>query len=601
MNKVVRVFSLYLTFVIVLIFKILVFNNIVNINNNLINFISLLGVAFILLFILSLFGTQNFIKYSIVFNLLISFILIVNILNYTYFKDLVSIFNLRSIKYIDDVSESINRNFSINFMLVFVVDILYVIIIRFVFNKIKKDILNLKYMDILTKLSVLALAGVISVTSTVAYAKMKNSTVFNQFYNKHMIASSTNILMYHYLDLKRYIKNISSIYSTNEIKEANDSLKYYNEKDWLYGKYYGKNLLLLQLESFQGFVIGKKINGIEITPNLNKLAKEYYEVPNLYIQTSIGGTSDAEFVVNNGLLSIPDIPVYYTNNKFNNSLPRLFKDLGYKTFVMHPNDESFWNRGIVYRNIGIDRFYNKNDYKIDEKILLGLSDESFLKQSIEYIKLMPKPFYNMVITMSTHYPFRDKKFENELNVGELEGTLMGDYLKSIHYLDRQIGMFIDSLEKEGILKDTVIIIYGDHHGIPYNFRDELSKFLNIKIEDDYDWYNQFKVWGLVMLPDKAVTGKTEGIYGQADIYATVLHLFGINKPTTEISKSVFRKKDYVYLPQGIFKEKNRVYLMFTNKYKDYDLNELRRIDKRIEDKINKILKNNNIIVKYINR
>ncbi|MCX7695886.1 MAG: LTA synthase family protein [Caloramator sp.] len=601
MNKIIKVFSLYIIFIIVLISKILVFNSIVHIDNNIINLISLLGTTLILSFILGLFGTSNFIKYSTLFNIIISVILLVNILNYTYFKDIVSIFNIKSIKYVDDVSSSITKNFSFKFMIVFMFDIFYVFIIKIVYDNIKNSIINIKYMDILTRLSVLALVGMISVTSTITYAKKKNSTVFNQFYNKHMIASSTNILTYHYLDLKRYIKNLSDIYSVNDIKEAKKSLKYYNEKDLLYGKYLGKNLLLLQLESFQGFVIGKTINGVEITPNLNKLAKEYYEVPNLYVQTSIGGTSDAEFTVNNGLLSTPDIPVYYTDNKFNNSLPRLFKELGYKTYVMHSNNEAFWNRGIVYRNIGIDKFYNKKDFKIDEEILLGLSDESFLRQSVEYIKQLPKPFYNMVITMSTHYPFKDAKFKNELDVGELEGTLIGDYIKSIHYLDRQIGMFINKLEEEGILKDTVIIMYGDHHGIPYNFRQELSKFLDVSIEDDYDWYNQFKVWGLVMLPDKAVKGKAEGVYGQADIYATVLHLFGVDKPTTEVSQSLFKKKNYVYLPQGIYKEGNKVYLTLTNKYKDYDSKEIKRIDNKTLQKINNILKYNNIIVRYINK
>ncbi|WDC84899.1 LTA synthase family protein [Caloramator sp. mosi_1] len=407
--------------------------------------------------------------------------------------------------------------------------------------------------------------------------------------------------MYHYLDLKRYIKNMAYLYNANDINEAKQTLQYYNENDWLYGKYKGKNLILLQLESFQGFVIGKTINGVEITPNLNRLAKEYYEVPNLYIQTTIGGTSDAEFIVNNGLLSTPDIPVYYTDNKFKNSLPRIFKELGYKSYVMHANNESFWNRGIVYRNMGVDKFFNKQDYEIDEQILLGLSDESFLRQSIEYIKQLPKPFYNMMITMSTHYPFRDPKFSNELDVGKFEGTLIGDYLKSIHYLDRQIGLFINKLEEEGILQDTVIIMYGDHHGIPYNFRQELASFINVSIEDDYDWYNQFKVWGLVMLPDKAVKGRADGIYGQADIFATVFHLFGINRPTTEVSQSIFKNKDYVYLPQGIYKNGNKIYLTYTNKYKDFDNNEIRNIDTNIIEKINKIIKYNNILVKVINK
>ena len=45
-----------------------------------------------------------------------------------------------------------------------------------------------------------------------------------------------------------------------------------------------------------------------------------------------------------------------------------------------------WNRLVMHKELGYDRFYHKTDYVIDEKIGFGLSDKSFFRQSIEKIK-----------------------------------------------------------------------------------------------------------------------------------------------------------------------------------------------------------------------
>ena len=44
----------------------------------------------------------------------------------------------------------------------------------------------------------------------------------------------------------------------------------------------------------------------------------------------------------------------------------------------------------------------------------------------------------------------------------LEGTTMGNYIKSVNYMDEAIGNFINDMDKAGLLDNTVIVIYGDH-------------------------------------------------------------------------------------------------------------------------------------------
>ena len=50
----------------------------------------------------------------------------------------------------------------------------------------------------------------------------------------------------------------------------------------------------------------------------------------------------------------------------------------------------------------------------------------------------------------------------EKSLPYMEGTELGRYFKSVHYADSAIGDFVDDLDKEGLLDNTVLVIYGDH-------------------------------------------------------------------------------------------------------------------------------------------
>ena len=57
----------------------------------------------------------------------------------------------------------------------------------------------------------------------------------------------------------------------------------------------GKNIITIHAESIQQFTLDTFINGEELTPNLNKLAKEGLYFSNFYAQESVGTSSDSEF------------------------------------------------------------------------------------------------------------------------------------------------------------------------------------------------------------------------------------------------------------------------------------------------------------------
>ena len=124
----------------------------------------------------------------------------------------------------------------------------------------------------------------------------------------------------------------------------------------------GKNVIILQLESIQNFVINKEINGKEITPNLNKFINENIEISNMFMQ-SYSSTADSEFSATTSLYPMENGMSYsrYYTNKYDNIFT-MFENEGYTTSYMHGNYGFFWNRGNVYKSYGVENIELKDSF-----------------------------------------------------------------------------------------------------------------------------------------------------------------------------------------------------------------------------------------------
>ena len=278
----------------------------------------------------------------------------------------------------------------------------------------------------------------------------------------------------------------------------------------------GKNVIAIHAESIQQFAMDTSFNGKELTPNLNKLADEGLYFTNFYAQESVGTSSDTEFTYSSSLMpaSSGTVAINYWDRDYTTTQSML-RDKGYFTFSMHGNNGSYWNRLNLHNSLGYDKFFNyTTDFVIDESIGLGLSDKSFFKQAIPKIKKIAKEnenFYGTMIMLTNHTPFTDiegvsdyevdfkyNQYNEETGLYEevsrpfLEGTKLGSYFKSVHYADEAIGQFIEDLEKEGLLDNTVIVIYGDHDAKvkeeQYEYYFNYNPFTDETVDEDEEGY-----------------------------------------------------------------------------------------------------------------
>lgn len=558
-----------------------------------------LGFLILVSLLSLLIKKEKRIRYFITLSIIFNIVCIVNSIYYHYYSSFASISLIANITFASDVSDAIVEN------VLKVVDLIYIwqtITLVIIYKKTnKKEYIKHKEnkkklvkTGLITSLSLFAVAALFMPLN--AWSRLYN------LWNRESVVMNHGIYVYQLDDfIQSLTPKITSVLGHDKaLKKVTD---YYKENKYTPSNneytniFKGKNIIVIHAESMQKFAMDLTFNNKEVTPNLNKLANEGIFFSNFYSQVGVGTSSDAEFTFNTSLMPSTKGTVFV--NYFDRdyiSIPKLLKEQGYYTYSMHANTGEFWNRNTMHKSLGYDKFYNKDSYTIDETIGLGLSDKSFFRQSVDIMKQIKeeenKPFYSLLIMLSNHTPFSDlalmEDYKTTIDVtidnqtvtrDYLNNTTMGNYLRSVHYADSAIGEFIDNLDKEGLLENTVLVIYGDHDArldfedfnLLYNY-DPMTD--TIKTENDegyipYTKYNYeldrkvpFIIWTkdqnynlnvntpMGMIDVLPTLGNMVGIHSDYQLGKDVMNIKGDDNTVTFIDGSFLTSKVYYNSPKG---------------------------------------------------
>lgn len=327
----------------------------------------------------------------------------------------------------------------------------------------------------------------------------------------------------------------------------------------LFGAAKGKNLIIIQMESFQNFLINLSIDGQEITPNMNQFAGSSFYFPRFYQQVGQGNTSDAEFIVNTSFYVPPDGPAtqMYAPKELP-SLPKLLQAQGYDTATFHTNEVDFWNRGELYSALGFDRFYDKSYFGEDDTVFYGASDEVLYEKTAAELARMDQqdqPFYSHVISMSSHNPFTIPENKYKMSLPErFEGTLVGNYIRAQNYADYALGLFIDELKQNGVWDNSLIVLYGDHRGLPiFSLQDDDQVLLEEILGHEYTERELINIPLIISSKGITTSSVKEQLGGQVDILPTVANLLGVSLDHhIHFGQDLLNHSTYNLLPQRYY-------------------------------------------------
>ncbi|HEY8529135.1 MAG TPA: LTA synthase family protein [Paenibacillaceae bacterium] len=321
----------------------------------------------------------------------------------------------------------------------------------------------------------------------------------------------------------------------------------------------GRNVIVVQLESLQNFLIGMELNGQEITPVLNRLAREHFYFPRFYQQVGQGSTSDAEFVMNTSLYIPLDAAAAdaYARKRLP-GLPRLLSEAGYETVTFHTNVVEFWNRGELYSALGFDRYYDKEFFGEEDKVFFGASDEVLYAKTaeeLERIRRSGRPFYAQVISMTAHHPYTLPEEKHRITLpGQLRDTMVGHYILAQNYADYALGLFFAELKLKGLWDESLIIVYGDHVGLPKTSLHEGEReLLETMTGRSYDYRDMLNVPLIIAAPGATHPAVFEQVGGQVDLLPTIANLLGLSlEGQLHFGRDLLNGSGYNLLPQRHF-------------------------------------------------
>jgi phosphoglycerol transferase MdoB-like AlkP superfamily enzyme len=254
-------------------------------------------------------------------------------------------------------------------------------------------------------------------------------------------------------------------------------------------------------------------------------------------------TIDAEFAINCGFLPETYGPVsdLYSKNSYS-CLPSILKNKGYDTSIYHADDISFWSRETLAPAWGFDHLNFSPTFQYREP------DSLVLDRVVDDLKAASKPTFQYVIGYTAHAPHNKvfQKFYNEnyhlgiepyageLNASskaiDLDEPTLRMYLGFLKASDDGLKHLFDRLTQEGLLDQTVVVIYGDHRYYQADSGDP---------ENDFLLYNRIPL--VIAMPgaDKAVWPK---IASHDDIAPTIFDYLTEGKetlPPTFLGTSLF--------------------------------------------------------------
>ncbi|MFC6336690.1 sulfatase-like hydrolase/transferase [Pseudomonas sp. CCM 7891] len=305
-----------------------------------------------------------------------------------------------------------------------------------------------------------------------------------------------------------------------------------------------RNVLIITLEGIPGAYVGVNRQALHssyqenLMPNLSRWAERGMNTPDyvLHSHQTIRGLyamlcGDYDKLDN----GTPKGVEMLTQSERNQAcLPAQLHKYGFATHYLQGAGLRFMAKDQIMPHIGFDAthglewFTNSNYLEFP----WGKDDKAFFEGALDYVgqlKKQKKPWMLTLLTVGTHQPYSAP--EEYLQRYETPKQA------AVGYLDDALGQFLSGLERQGILKDTLVVITSDEsHGI--------------------DGVRLASSWGfnLMLAPEQAQLPKVKsGVYGHVDLSASILDYLALPVPSALSGRSLFR--DY---------ETGREIISFTN-------------------------------------
>jgi phosphoglycerol transferase MdoB-like AlkP superfamily enzyme len=308
-----------------------------------------------------------------------------------------------------------------------------------------------------------------------------------------------------------------------------ESDKNQHDENSMSGIFAGKNLILVQLESIDTWLLTE-----DYMPNLYRLQQEGIDFTDYYAPMfTNAGTFGSEFTANTGLISPTtgiNIKAYSTYD-YPESLANLFRNAGYSANSFHPAAGTIYNREAIHANWGYEAYHSyvemgMDDYMCDSQMINGYSQ-----------MVSDDPFFSFIITYSGHGPYTEaldniseSHWEKVYEVVDpdsvpAQGDDLEEYYRAVAHAmetDDFVGELVDALTQDGHLEDTVLLFYTDHYA---KYMTNTDLLMDLKGVENTDMLCRVPciLYSADLSPEKVTKPSST-----MDLAPTIANLFGLS-------------------------------------------------------------------------
>ncbi len=297
------------------------------------------------------------------------------------------------------------------------------------------------------------------------------------------------------------------------------------------------NIILLGLESVRfrstPFAQAEGIDNFAAMPFLQSLAKDGALV--MDARTPLPRTSKSLATVLTG--RTPVIGSYLGETELNypmHGLPYYLKKYGYRSAYFQSPLGYFERRPALMRNMGFDTFVTGQEIDPTAELIgyLNIDDRTIIDPAITWAKADKTPFVLTMFTSITHHPYmlpgqydpeQWEKFKTTMSANEKYDL----YKKSLAFTDEYLHQTLEKLEKNGLLENSIVVIFGDHgegfgdKGIFAHSQNPYESVLRVPLV----------IYGKDYIQPQVIE---DGRYSSMDIVPTLFKLMGVKNLPPEI-------------------------------------------------------------------
>lgn len=208
------------------------------------------------------------------------------------------------------------------------------------------------------------------------------------------------------------------------------------------------------------------------------------------------------------------------------AMPRTLKNHGYTTAFFHGGNPGTMYFDVMTQLLGFSHEYTSADYPDQSQHdgNWGIYDGPYLQFAAEEMNRLPKPFFSMIFTLSSHHPYLiPKVYQDKFPKGTLE------IHESIGYTDMAIAEFFATAQKQDWYNQTLFIITADHTGLaqrePY---------------PHHVWRNRVPL--MLFAPGQTLNLDTNVLSQHLDLKPTIYDILGIEPSEESLFGSSLTRK-----------------------------------------------------------